>query len=131
MKKIIYRAVLGSLAASLLVFTSCKSTKKADSGKAAATGNLEVEASDVEETSEDYRFISVIKKYDAKMLTLSDVVQPGTTVTVYDFIKGNLTSQKQSQFLAQSAVEISKALDTPANVDRKKTGDDLTKLLEW
>ena len=53
MKKIIYRAVLGSLAASLLVFTSCKSTKKADSGKAAATGNLEVEASDAEETTEE------------------------------------------------------------------------------
>lgn len=87
--------------------------------------------SELTETNTDFQFYAILNKYDAKMLTLSDVVQPGTTVTVYDFIKGNLTSQKQSQFLAQSAVEISKALDTPANVDRKKTGDDLTKLLEW
>ena len=39
--------------------------------------------SEVEETINDYRFLSVIKKYDAKMLGISDLVQPETTVTVF------------------------------------------------
>lgn len=87
--------------------------------------------SDVTETNNDYQFYAILKKYDAKMLTLSDVVQPDTTITVYDYIKQNLTQQKQSQYLMQAVQDITKTLDTPENVDRKKTGDDLSKLLTW
>lgn len=65
------------------------------------------------------------------MLALSDVVQPETTVTVYDYIKQNLTSQKQSQYFSESVQKIAEELDTPENVERKKTGDDLVKLLNW
>ena len=73
----------------------------------------------------------MLKKYDAKMLSLSDVVQPETTITVYDYIKQNLTAQKQNQYFALAAQQIAKELDTPENVERKKTGDALTKLLSW
>lgn len=87
--------------------------------------------SDITETDTDFQFYSVLKQYEAKMLSLSDLVQPETTVTVYDYIRSNLTQQKQSQFLMQATNDLIKELDTPANVDRKKTGDALDKLLAW
>lgn len=87
--------------------------------------------SEVNETATDFQFYAVQKKYDGKMLSLSDIVQPETTVTVYDYIKQNLTAQKQQQYFAQAAQEVADSLDTPANVERKKTGADLTNLLSW
>ena len=87
--------------------------------------------SEVNETDNDYQFYVVRQKYPAKMLGLSDLVQPETTVTVYDYIKSNLTQQKQSQALVKAVNDITKSLDTPENVDWKKTGDALTKLLNW
>ena len=58
MKKIAYYTALGTMAAFLVCLASCKSTKKADKGAAAAKGNLEVSASEltdnkVEENSEE------------------------------------------------------------------------------
>ena len=87
--------------------------------------------SDVTETAADYRFLSVIKKYDAKMLSIGDLVQPETTVTVYDYIRSNLTQQKQQLFLNNAATAVAKELHTAENVDMKKSGDALTKLLDW
>ncbi len=87
--------------------------------------------SDVQETSEDYRVIKVLNKYDAKMLSISDVVQPETTVTVYEYIRQNLGQQKQLQFLQTAAQELAISYNTPENVEWKKTGDALTKLLAW
>ena len=77
--------------------------------------------SEVTETASDFQFYAVLKRYDAKMLSISDVVQPETTVTVYDYLKRNITSQKQSQYFTEAAQEISKSLDIPSNVDRKNT----------
>ncbi|MBQ0039242.1 MAG: peptidyl-prolyl cis-trans isomerase [Treponema sp.] len=87
--------------------------------------------SETTETTTDFQFYAVLKKYDAKLLGLSDVVQPETTITVYDYIKGNLTQQKQMQYFTIAAQDLAKELNTPENVDRKKTGEALTKLLEW
>ncbi len=87
--------------------------------------------SDVNETENDYQFYVIRQKYAAKMLALSDLVQPETTRTVYDYIRANLTQQKQSQALIKAVNDLTKSLDTSANVDRKKTGDALTKLLNW
>lgn len=87
--------------------------------------------SEVSETDSDFQFYAILKKYDAKMLSLSDITQPETTVTVYDYIKEYLGQQKQSQFLTNATQDLTKSLDTPENVERKKTGDDLTKLLTW
>ena len=72
-----------------------------------------------------------ISRRAAKMLSISDVVQPETTITVYDYIRSNLGQQKQMQFIQAAAQEISNSLNTPENVERKKTGDALTKLLSW
>lgn len=87
--------------------------------------------SDVEETSSDFRFLSVIKKYDAKMLGIGDLVQPETTVTVYDYIRSNLTQQKQQAYLNNAATNVAKELHTAENVDMKKSGAALDKLLDW
>ena len=65
------------------------------------------------------------------MLTLSDLVQPETTRTVYDFIKDTVGQQKKMQFLQMEAQKIAQSLDKSANVDRKKTGKELEKLLAW
>jgi hypothetical protein len=87
--------------------------------------------SSLTETDNDFQFYTILDKYGAKMLEISDVVQPGTTVTVYEYIKQNLTQQKQNQFLIQAIQDISKALNTDSNVSRRKTGDSLDKLLNW
>ena len=93
--------------------------------------NNEGTISDLNETPQDYRMIVIMKKYAAKMLEISDIVQPETTVTVYDYIRGNLTQQLQLQYVQKAATDIAKELNTAANVDRKKTGDALNKLLDW
>ena len=94
-------------------------------------GQKEGYTSDVEETSTDYRFISLIKKYDAKMLAIGDLVQPETTVTVYDYIRSSLTQQKQQQYLNSLGASMAKELHTAENVESKKTGAALDKLLDW
>ena len=87
--------------------------------------------SDIIESSEGYSFISIIKKYDAKMLSLSDLMQPETTITVYDYIRAGLTQQLQGEFLQKALEDLAEELNTSANVDRKKTGASLDKLLDW
>lgn len=87
--------------------------------------------SNLNETPNDFQFYTVRQKYAAKMLAISDVVQPETTITVYDYIKQNLTGQKQQMALLGAVNDLTKSLDTPENVDRKKTGDALNKLLNW
>ena len=87
--------------------------------------------SDLNETDNDYQFYTVRQKYPQKMLALSDLVQPETTITVYDYIKQNLTQQFQSEALIKAVNDITSELNTPTNVDRKKTGKDLEKLLNW
>ncbi|MBP5568879.1 MAG: peptidyl-prolyl cis-trans isomerase [Treponema sp.] len=87
--------------------------------------------SDLSETANDFRFIKVGKKYDAKLLSISDIVSPGTNVTVYEYIKVNLTGMKQQQYLAVAAAEVASGLNKPENVEQKKTGDALDKLLNW
>ncbi|MGL4982404.1 MAG: peptidylprolyl isomerase [Treponemataceae bacterium] len=89
------------------------------------------EVSDVTETAENFQLHVVLEKKDAKMLTLSDIVQPGTTVTVYEYIKANLGQQKQNQVLATALKDISESLRTDDNFKMEKTGAALEKLLTW
>ena len=65
------------------------------------------------------------------MLSLSDIVQPETTVTVYDYIRSNLAQQKQMAFVQTAAQEITDSLYKPEYVEEKKTGAALDKLLNW
>jgi hypothetical protein len=87
--------------------------------------------SDIYETPVDYRIFVIRKKYAAKMLSISDVVQPETTVTVYEYIRQGLTQQLQTMYLQNATTEISKSLNTAENVEYKKTGTNLDKLLSW
>lgn len=87
--------------------------------------------SNLTETANDFQFYSIRQKYDMKILSISDVVQPETTITVYDYIRQNLTNNKQQQALLKAINELTKSFDTPENVDRKKTGDALDKILNW
>ncbi len=94
-------------------------------------GKEEGFVTDVQETSADYRIVVVGKKYDAKMLSISDVVQPETTVTVYEYIRSNLAQQKQMLYVQQAAQEIADSLNKPEYVEEKKSGAALDKLLAW
>ena len=87
--------------------------------------------SSVTETATDFQFYVIRDKYSAKMLGLSDVVQPETTITVYDYIKSNLTNQKQQQALIQAVQDVTNSLNKPENVEYKKSGAALDKLLNW
>lgn len=87
--------------------------------------------SDVTEFDTHFQFYMVMKKYDAKLLGLSDVVQPDSTTTVYDYIRSSLGQQKVMQYFQVAAQEIAVELDKEDNVERKKTGEALTKLLSW
>jgi len=87
--------------------------------------------SDVSEFDTHFQFYMVMKKYDAKLLGLSDVVQPDSTTTVYDYIRSSLGQQKVMQYFQVAAQEIAVELDKEDNVERKKTGEALTKLLSW
>ncbi|MBQ5491763.1 MAG: SurA N-terminal domain-containing protein [Treponema sp.] len=86
--------------------------------------------SEITETATNFQFYAVLNKYDAKMLSLSDLVQPNSTYTVYEYIRSGLTQNKISEYLGTAAQSLANELDTAANVERKKTGADLTKLLE-
>lgn len=87
--------------------------------------------SDINETNTDYQFYTIQDRYDAKMLTLSDIVQPDTTVTVYEYIKNILSQQKQSEAFASTTSEVTATLRVPENYQMLKSGEALDKLLEW
>lgn len=87
--------------------------------------------SEVAETDEAYVFISLTGKYAAKLLGLSDIVSPDSTVTVYEYIRSYLGNQKASTYFSQAAQEIADTLHTSQYVEEKKTGDALEKLLNW
>lgn len=99
-------------------------------------GLLELFTKDVEYISEitstdvDFQFYIIRNKYGAKMLELSDVVQPDSTMTIYEYIRQNLTVQQQNQFMATAAQELTQELRTPENFQMLKTGSALDKLLE-
>ncbi len=86
--------------------------------------------SDFNETQTDYQFYIIQNKYDGKILTLSDVVQPDSNVTVYELIRSQLTAQKQNNYFTNVVSEVTASLRTPENFQMLKTGDALNKLLE-
>ncbi len=89
-------------------------------------------ASERKDTDRDYQFYVILEKYPANPeLKISDSVQPGSTTTVYDYIRANLTNQKQSMFIMQAVQDITTSLNTKENVERKKTDEELKKLFAW
>ena len=87
--------------------------------------------SDVTETDEAYLFLALTGKYAAKLLTLSDIVSPDSTVTVYEYIRQNLAQTKAQSYVQQAAQEVANELRKPEYIEEKKTGAALDKLLSW
>ncbi|MDR2897574.1 MAG: peptidyl-prolyl cis-trans isomerase [Spirochaetaceae bacterium] len=87
--------------------------------------------SEMNETATDFQFYVIQEKHPAKLLELSDLVQPGTTVTVYEYVKSSLTQQKQSQILNESLNAVVQDLRKPENYQMMKTDAELNTLLNW
>ena len=85
----------------------------------------------VTETPEYYRFYSVAKKDSPKILTLNDIVQPNTTITVYKYIENQLALQKQNEALLQVTKDITTELREGGSLQINKSGEALDKLLNW
>jgi hypothetical protein len=86
---------------------------------------------DVTEDDKMYVFLVLTQKYAAKLLSLSDIVSPDSTVTVYEYIRQMLAQQKLQTVISQAAQDIVKELHKPEYVEEKKTGAALDKLLNW
>ncbi len=86
---------------------------------------------DVTETQADFQFYVIQDKYDAKLLNLDDVVQPDTTVTVYEYIRSQLSQQKQAGAFASVIAEVTSSLRTSSNYQMLKTDSALNTLLDW
>lgn len=89
------------------------------------------DVSEVTETDIDFQCFLIQEKYDAKILGLSDVVKPDTTITVYEYIKNNMLLQAQNIAVANALTEVIQELKKPDSVQYLKTGADLDKLLTW
>ena len=87
--------------------------------------------SEISETDEAYIFLALTDKYSAKLLTLSDVASPDSTVTVYEYIRQNLAASKAQAYVQQAAQEVAAELRKPEYIEEKKTGAALDKLLNW
>ena len=86
--------------------------------------------SDIKETATDYQFNIVRAMYPAKLLALSDVVQPESTTTVYEYIRNYVSQEKMSEYFNQATQELCNELRTSANYQMMKTGSALDSLLE-
>ena len=91
-----------------------------------AVGNV----SEIKETSTDFQFNIVRTLYPSKLLELSDVVQPESTTTVYEYIRNYVSQQKWSEYFNQATQEVCNELRTSNNYQMMKTGSALDSLLE-
>jgi parvulin-like peptidyl-prolyl isomerase len=89
------------------------------------------DVSDITETATDFQCFVVQDKYPAKILDVSDVVKPGTTVTVYEYIKNNMLAQLQNKAVNDALVQIINDLRTSDNFQILKSGTELDKVLTW
>ena len=87
--------------------------------------------SEVSETEGDFQFYTILDKYDAKMLGLSDPVTPGQAVTIYEYVKSNLIEEKRNAIFQNALTDLTKELRVAANYKMEKTGAALDKLLTW
>lgn len=89
------------------------------------------EVSDVTETDADFQSFLVMEKFPAKILALSDVVKPGTTVTVYEYIKNNMVAQAQNKAVSDALQQVIADLRKPENFQILKADADLDKTMSW
>ncbi|GMO58241.1 MAG: hypothetical protein Ta2A_03650 [Treponemataceae bacterium] len=87
--------------------------------------------SEVTETEQTFQFFIILDRYQPKMLAISDVVEPESTVTIYEAIKSRLTQQKQQEFFLRESQDTVKKLRVASNYQMIKDGAELEKLLSW
>jgi len=87
--------------------------------------------SDVSETSGDYQTFVMVDKFPARILTLSDVIQPGTTTTVYEAIRAELLMSARREFLTAALSRMIVNLRKPENFRILRSGADLDRILSW
>nr|WP_314995173.1 peptidyl-prolyl cis-trans isomerase [uncultured Treponema sp.] len=89
------------------------------------------EVSPVTETASNYQCFLVLEKKEAKILGLSDVVQPGGNVSLYEYIKQTVMMQRQNEALNDALVSVTNDLRKAENFSISKSGGDLEKALSW
>lgn len=89
------------------------------------------EVSPITETGANYQCFVVLEKKDAKILGLSDVVEPGGNVSLYEYIKKMVIMQRQNEALNNALVSVTNDLRKPENFVIFKTGAELEKTLSW
>ena len=89
------------------------------------------EVSPITETATNYQCFVVIEKKDAKILGLSDVIEPGGNVSLYEYIKKMVLMQRQNEAMGNALVSVTNDLRKPDNFVIFKTGADLEKTLSW
>ena len=87
--------------------------------------------SEVTEMPDNRQFFVITDKYDAKILNLSDVIDPAQTVTVYEYIKNMLASQMQTAALQQANQALIQEIKTSENFKILKSDTELAKTLSW
>ncbi|MGP1587099.1 MAG: peptidyl-prolyl cis-trans isomerase [Treponemataceae bacterium] len=85
--------------------------------------------SKVEEVQDSFRFYSVLSKQSPKFLELSDVIQKGTTATVYKYIENNLSMQKQQMAMLNARTELARTIRDEGSVQMVKSDRELESLL--
>ncbi len=86
--------------------------------------------SEIKDTSTDYQFNVIREMYPAKLLGLTDLVQPESNTIVYEYIRQYVSQQKMSEYFNQATQELCNELRTSANYQMMKTGSALDSLLE-
>lgn len=79
----------------------------------------------------NYQFFVVMEKLDAKILILSDVVDPNQTTTVYEYIRQSLAAEKQNHALQEAIQSLTDDLRISSNFKILKQDEALNKLLSW
>ncbi|UTC68000.1 MULTISPECIES: peptidylprolyl isomerase [unclassified Treponema] len=86
---------------------------------------------DIQDRADSRQFFIIIEKLDAKILTLSDLPDPASTVTLYDQIKGMLSQQMALNAVETIIQSTYTSLKTDANCKILKTNAELDKLFAW
>ncbi len=87
--------------------------------------------SDVTDMPDNRQFFMIIKKYNAKLLALSDVVEPNQNITVYEAIKMSLSNQMQTMALQKANQVLIGELKTKNNCKILLSDAKLKKVLAW
>jgi parvulin-like peptidyl-prolyl isomerase len=64
------------------------------------------EVSSLVESARGYHILKVTETYEMKTLSLDDVIQPGTRLTVHDYINNGIGQERQAEVVAKATQEL-------------------------